>query len=195
MEEFSWVVLESKDSYGSSTIEVEGEDYESAKVEIIEHLEYVYRSKRFADLTLEIRDRAKKVTRSLVKVDHNTAKDGIIEFLKYVFKIKSEIEEIEARKYADLYEDRSWLGKYDLEDLTQMEKVFLLLKHNHEKGWVKSQDLKEEYELMYGERIKLSSLSTYLARLYEKGTLERKGSRAQREYRMSAPSPAKKVSL
>ena len=146
-------------------------------------------------MTLEIRDRAKKVTRSLVKVDHNTAKDGIIEFLKYVFKIKSEIEEIEARKYADLYEDRSWLGKYDLEDLTQMEKVFLLLKHNHEKGWVKSQDLKEEYELMYGERIKLSSLSTYLARLYEKGTLERKGSRAQREYRMSAPSAAKKVSL
>ncbi len=193
MEEFSWVVLESKDSYGSSTIEVEGEDYESAKVEIIEHLEYVYRSKRFADLTLEIRDRAKKVTRSLVKVDHNTAKDGIIEFLKYVFKIKSEIEEIEARKYADLYEDRSWLGKYDLEDLTQMEKVFLLLKHNHEKGWVKSQDLKEEYEIMYGERIKLSSLSTYLARLHEKGTLERKGSRAQRVYRMSGVGAVKEA--
>lgn len=191
MEEFSWVVLESKDSYGSSTIEVEGEDYESAKAEIIEHLEYVYRSKRFADLTLEIRDRAKKVTRSLVKVDHASARDSIIEFLKYVFKVESEIEEIEASKYADLYEDRSWLGKYNLDDLTQIEKAFLLLKHNHEKGWVKSQDLKAEYEIMYGERIKLSSLSTYLARLYEKGSLERKGSRAQRVYRMSGVGAVK----
>lgn len=191
MEEFSWVVLESKDSYGSSTIEVEGEDYESAKAEIIEHLEYVYRSKRFADLTLEIRDRAKKVTRSLVKVDHASARDSIIEFLKYVFKVESEIEEIEAAKYADLYEDRSWLGKYNLDDLTQIEKAFLLLKHNHEKGWVKSQDLKAEYEIMYGERIKLSSLSTYLARLYEKGSLERKGSRAQRVYRMSGVGAVK----
>jgi hypothetical protein len=87
--------------------------------------------------------------------------------------------------YPGIFEDRSWLGLYDLEDLTQIEKAFLLLKHNHEKGWVKSQNLKEEFEIMYGERIKLSSLSTYLARLYEKGSLERKGSRAQREYRMS----------
>lgn len=193
MEEFSWVVLESKDSYGSSTIEVEGEDYESAKEKIIEHLEYVYRSRRFADLTLEIRDRTKKITRSLEKVNHAAARDGIIEFLKYVFKVESEIDEIEALRPKDLFEDRSWLGKYDLDDLTQMEKVFLLLKHNHETGWVKSQELKEEYEIMYGERIKLSSLSTYLARLYEKGSLERKGSRAQRVYRMSGPAPVKTV--
>jgi hypothetical protein len=185
MEEFSWVVLKSKDNYGSSTIEVEGEEYEQAKEKIIAHLEYVYRSRRFADLNLEIRDRTKKITRSLEKVDHAAARDGIIEFLKYVFKVESEIEEVGHAKYTDLYEDRSWLGLYDLGNLTQIEKAFLLLKHNHEKGWVKSQNLKEEYEIMYGERIKLSSLSTYLARLYEKGSLERKGSRAQREYRMS----------
>jgi hypothetical protein len=185
MEEFSWVVLESKDSYGSSTIEVEGEDYLDAREKILEHLEYVYRSKRFADLTLEIRDRTKKITRSLEKVNHDTARDGIIEFLKYVFKVESSIDEIESISASTLYEDRSWPGKYDLDNLTQIEKTFLLLKHNHEKGWVKSQNLKEEYEIMYGERIKLSSLSTYLARLYEKGSLERKGSRAQRVYRMS----------
>jgi hypothetical protein len=185
MEEFSWVLLQSKDNYGSSTIEVEGEDYEDAKEKVLEHLEYIYRSKRFADLTLEIRDRTQKITRSLEKVNHQSARDGVIEFLKYVFKIEGEIDEIGAIKQKDLFEDRSWLGKYDTGDLTQIEKAFLLLKHNHEKGWVKSQNLKEEYEIMYGERIKLSSLSTYLARLYEKGSLERKGSRAQREYRMS----------
>jgi hypothetical protein len=193
MEEFSWVVLKSEDNYGSSTIEVEGLEYEQAKEKIIAHLEYVYRSKRFADLNLEIRDRSKKITRSLEKVDHGSAKDGIIEFLKYVFNVEGEIPEIEPVEYADLYEDRSWLGRYDLSDLTQMEKVFLLLKHNHERGWVKSQDLKEEYEIMYGERIKLSSLSTYLARLYETGSLERKGSRAQRMYRMSGVGAVKEA--
>jgi hypothetical protein len=184
MEDFSWVVLESKDKYGTSAIEVEGEDFESARAKILDHLEYVYRSKRFADLTLEIKDREKKITRALVKVNHSVAKDSIIEFLKYVFGVEG-IPEMEPVKTRDLYEDRSWLGRYELEDLTQIEKTFILLKHNHEKGWVKSQNLKEEYEIMYGERIKLSSLSTYLARLYEKGSLERKGSRAQRVYRMS----------
>ena len=181
MEEFSWVMLESKDTYGASKIEVEGEDYIDAREKILEHLEYVYRSKRFADLTLEIRDRTKKITRSLEKVNHSAARDAVIEFMKYVFKIESEIEEAVPKT---LYEDRSWLANYDTDDLTQIEKTHLLLKHNHEKGWVKSQDIKEEYESMYGERIKLRSLSTYLARLYEKGSLERKGSRAQRMYRM-----------
>lgn len=195
MEEFVWVVLKSKDNYGTSEIEVDGPEYQEVKEGIIEHLEYVYRSRRFADLILEIKYRSKKISRSLEKVDYRSAKDGIIEFLKYAYKVEGEIPEMEPVKYESLYEDKSWLGNYDLDDLTQMEKVFLLLKHNHEKGWVKSQDMKEEYEIMYGDRIKLSSLSTYLARLYEKGTLERKGSRAQREYRMSAPSPARIVSL
>jgi hypothetical protein len=189
MEDFSW-----KDKYGSSTIEVEGEDYESARDKIIEHLEYVYRSKRFADLNLEIRDREKKMTRALVKVNHDTARDAVIEFLKYVFRVDSEIDEFGSPiSSSTAYEDRSWVGQYDLGDLTQIEKVFLLLKHAHKNGWVKSQNLKEEYEIMYGERIKLSSLSTYLARLYEKGSLERKGSRAQRVYRMSGVSPTKEV--
>lgn len=187
MEEFSWVVLQSRDSYGSSSIEVEGEDYESAKEKVLEHLEYVYRSKRFADLTLEIKDRTQKITRSLEKVGHTAARDAVIEFLKYAFKIEGEIDGIAPLGQKDLFEDRSWVGQYDLDDLTQIEKTFLLLKHNHETGWVKSQDLKEEYEIMYGDRIKLSSLSTYLARLFEKGSLERKGSRAQRVYRMSGP--------
>lgn len=191
MEEFVWVALKSKDRYGTSAIEVDGLEYEEAKERVIEHLEYVYRSRKFADLNLEIKDRSKKIFRSLEKVDYRSAKDGIIEFLKYAYRVEGEIPEMVPIKYESLYEDKSWLGNYDLDGLTQMEKVFLLLKHNHEKGWVKSQDLKEEYEIMYGERIKLSSLSTYLARLYEKGTLERKGSRAQREYRLSASSPAR----
>lgn len=186
MEEFVWAELKSRDKYGASAIEVEGPDYEEVKEKIIEHLDYVYRSRRFADLAFEVRDRSTKISRSLEKVDYHTAKDSIVEFLKYAYGVKSSIDEYDSPISAStLYEDRSWVSEYDLDGLTQMEKVFLLLKHNHEKGWVKSQDLKEEYEIMYGERIKLSSLSTYLARLYEKGSLERKGSRAQRVYRMS----------
>ncbi|MEE8401957.1 MAG: hypothetical protein V3R86_07365, partial [Candidatus Hydrothermarchaeaceae archaeon] len=147
-----------------------------------------------ADLTIEIKYRSKEIFRSFEKIDSRHAKDGIIEFLRYIYGIKGEIPETDPAKYKSFYKDKSWLGKYDLDDLTQMEKVFLLLKHDHETGWIKSQDLKEEYEIMYGERIKLSSISTYLARLYEKGNLERKGSRAQREYQLGTPSPARTVS-
>jgi hypothetical protein len=43
--------------------------------------------------------------------------------------------------------------------------------------------MKEEYEQVWGDEIKLSSVSTYLARFHEEGRMERKGSRAQREYR------------
>lgn len=195
MEEFVRVMLKSKDKYGTSAIEIDCQEYEEAVNEVLEHLEYVYQSKSFADLTLEIKGRSKTVSRSLEKVGHRSAKDGIIEFLKYAYNVKSEIPEMDSIKYESLYEDRSWLGKYDQDSLTCMEKVFLLLKHNHDTGWVKSQNLKEEYEIMYGDRIKLSAVSTYLSRLHEKGTLERKGSRAQREYRMGMPSSTKLISV
>ncbi len=76
----------------------------------------------------------------------------------------------------------TWLLGTNLTDLSQKEKVFLILRNNHANQWVKSQDLKVEYRDIFGEEIKLSSLSTYLARYHVEGALERKGSRAQREY-------------
>ncbi|MFQ5815041.1 MAG: hypothetical protein ACE5G7_00905 [Candidatus Hydrothermarchaeaceae archaeon] len=78
----------------------------------------------------------------------------------------------------------NWLLGININDLTQKEKVLLLLKNNHSDHWVRSQDLRIEYNEIFGEDIKLSSLSTYLARYFDEGALERRGSRAQREYRL-----------
>ena len=40
---------------------------------------------------------------------------------------------------------------------------------------------------MYGESVKLSTVSTYLAQLHAEGFLERKGSKALRKYRLAIP--------
>jgi hypothetical protein len=78
-----------------------------------------------------------------------------------------------------------WIGEYNINSLSQKEKLYIILEREHKKGdWVKSQDLKEEFEKIWGDEIKLSSVSTYLSRFHFAGQMERKGSRAQREYRL-----------
>ncbi len=71
-----------------------------------------------------------------------------------------------------------------LKNMSRKEKLFLLLKEMHPNDWVKSQHLKREYVNIFDENISLSSVSTYLARLHRDGFVERRGSRAQREYRL-----------
>lgn len=110
------------------------------------------------------------------------AKKQIDDFLTYIFRGKSEYEKFESMFKPEYVP--AWIGEYDLENLSQKDKVYLLLRKNHPVEWVKSPDLQIEYEDTYGESIKLSSLSTYLARFYEHGAVERRGSRAQREYKM-----------
>jgi len=77
-----------------------------------------------------------------------------------------------------------WIGEYDVHNLSQKEKVNILLEREHQGDWVRSQEIKEEYERVYGGEIKLSSVSTYLSRFYGNGDMERRGSRAQREYKL-----------
>lgn len=79
----------------------------------------------------------------------------------------------------------SWLKNYDIENLSQKEKLLLLIKHENANRWIRSQELREQYKDIFGEDIKLSSISTYLARFYDEGLLKRRGSRAQREYMLS----------
>lgn len=123
-------------------------------------------------------------TRNSLVIDAATyteAKKQIDDFLTYIFREEYE-KPLETRFKPEYIP--AWIGDYNLENLSQKDKVYLLLKKNHPGEWVKSQDLQVEYEEIYGEPIKLSSLSTYLARLHEHGAAERRGSRAQREYKL-----------
>lgn len=51
-------------------------------------------------------------------------------------------------------------------------------------GWFTSEQVRELYRNQFGEEIKPSTVSTYLARLFNENALERRGSRAKREYQL-----------
>ena len=51
-------------------------------------------------------------------------------------------------------------------------------------GWFTSDHVRELYQNQFREEIKPSTVSTYLARLFNENTLERRGSRAKREYQL-----------
>ncbi|MHC1585540.1 MAG: hypothetical protein ACXQS7_04705 [Candidatus Syntropharchaeia archaeon] len=75
------------------------------------------------------------------------------------------------------------------ETLTIKERIEGLLKYEAPKGWFTSMDVKRQYEERFGS-IKLSTVSTYLSKMYEEGILERRGNRSQREYRIASLSDA-----
>ncbi|MEK6976970.1 MAG: hypothetical protein AABX40_01025 [Candidatus Hydrothermarchaeota archaeon] len=188
MEECITINLEIQDRMGKSSITVDGAGYEGIRGKVLEHLDYVYRSERFVNIHIEAQERGRKTSRGLEKVGYMEARDRVSEFLGYVYHVQGVY--VEAPPAVPVSDPATWLGLYDLGSLSQKEKVLALFRHNHANDWVMSQDLQDEYEKVFGEPIKLSSLSTYLARFHEEGPLERKGSRAQREYRLLAAPPA-----
>ncbi len=135
-------------------------------------------------IKIEIHERRNKTSIIIERARYSEAETKALEFLK---SNEPEGYEVEAHAPRTRFKPEyipEWLMVYDVNNLSQKEKVFLLLKNNHSNEWMRSQDLMVEYEEVYGESIKLSSLSTYLARFYEEGSLERMGSRAQREYKL-----------
>jgi len=73
-------------------------------------------------------------------------------------------------------------------DLTLKERLEMFLRFSYPRVWFSSLDVKRQYETVYG-RINLSTVSTYLARMYRDNILERKGNRNQREYRFIEETP------
>lgn len=65
--------------------------------------------------------------------------------------------------------------------LTISERLELFLKYEFPRMWATSQDIQQHYETVYGP-IKLSTVSTYLSRMYHKNLVERRGNRNRREY-------------
>lgn len=197
MEDPISIALEVQDRFGKSNLNIEKADLEDARERILHHLNYIYQSETYADISIEAKDRTSKIriNRTFPNIRFEEVKSKLMDFLAYVYQDTKEIYVAGEAMHEEKREvNSSWLGSYELSSLSQKDKVFALLNHNHAGDWVKSQDVREEYEIIFGEKIKLSSLSTYLARFHTQGSLERKGSRAQREYKLpgegiSAPSP------
>jgi hypothetical protein len=68
------------------------------------------------------------------------------------------------------------------EKLTVKERLRLFLRYEYPKVWFTSIEVREHYQRVF-EKIPLSTVSTYLARMYREGILDRRGNRVQREYR------------
>lgn len=77
----------------------------------------------------------------------------------------------------------------DREYLTIKERLTAFLRWDERAptGWFTSSEIRRRYEAAYGELVRLSTISTYLASLHVDGVLERKGSRAKHEYRTLVP--------
>ena len=69
------------------------------------------------------------------------------------------------------------------EPLSVRERLESFLKYEYPHVWFTSTDVQTHYGRIYGQ-INLSTVSTYLARMYNRELLERRGNRMQREYRV-----------
>lgn len=72
----------------------------------------------------------------------------------------------------------------NLSDLSKFEKTQLIIEKRFPVGWFSSQEVQAVYEDALNEPIGLSTVSTYLARLTDRGTLTRAGSTAMRRYKL-----------
>ena len=69
-------------------------------------------------------------------------------------------------------------------ELSKIEKVRLTAEKNFPVGWFSSKDMRDAYEKQYNEPISLSTASTYLSRLADRGYFIKKGSSNQMRYRI-----------
>jgi len=66
---------------------------------------------------------------------------------------------------------------------TLRDRLEIFVREEFPDSWFSSNDLKDRYEAV-SDDIKLSTVSTYLSRMYYDGVLERRGNRNQRQYRL-----------
>lgn len=77
------------------------------------------------------------------------------------------------------------LAANDNFDSMSIRKKLELIVREIKHGWFTSDHIRELYFYHFHEEIKPSTVSTYLARMFNDEVLERRGSRARREYRVA----------
>lgn len=78
---------------------------------------------------------------------------------------------------------------------TKFEMIRALVEQRFAFGWFSSQDVKKVCEQELSETLSLSTISTYLLRLADRGFLLRKGSSNQRRYKILAISFGDKADI
>lgn len=82
----------------------------------------------------------------------------------------------------------------DTDSLTIKRKVEIIVLRHFRHGWFTSHDVQEHYMQVFREKLKPSTVSMCLQRLYKHDDiLERRGSRAQRSYRLKVEKVKHKI--
>ncbi len=121
-------------------------------------------------------------------VDDKSGKITQVTFSEGSFNMEALQRAMSAILQNPVAEQQSVMSK-DISDLsadkpTIKERLRLFLKFEFTGDWFNTVEVKSKYERQYGEEIKVSTVSTYLTRLYNEGILERRGNRVEREYHL-----------
>ena len=76
------------------------------------------------------------------------------------------------------------MSERSVSEMPKIEKVRLSAEKKFPVGWFSSKDLQVAYEKQFNEPISLSTASTYLSRLTDRGFFIRSGASNQRRYRI-----------
>lgn len=82
----------------------------------------------------------------------------------------------------------------DTESWTVKEKVRYIVLRYCRHGWFTSRDVLELYNRTFHPSLVLATISTYLARMHKNSSLTRRGSTAQREYRVNTEELSDEIS-
>ena len=126
---------------------------------------------------IEIEDDGMKST---YEFEGKISQERIIDFLKAA-GVFSESEEA-ARKSSAPSPSPTPQCKYD-NGRTLRDRLETFIRYEFSDTWFSSNDLRLRYETVCDD-INLSTVSTYLSRMYNDGLLERQGNRNQRQYRL-----------
>ena len=69
-------------------------------------------------------------------------------------------------------------------ELSKIDKIRLVVEKSFPVGWFSSRDIQSSYEEEFKEPINLSTVSTYLSRMTDRGILTKNGSSNRRRYRI-----------
>lgn len=86
-------------------------------------------------------------------------------------------------------------GEGGFEELSAFERLKDLLEKQFPVVWFSSREVQRVYEDMFNAPIGLSTVSTYLARLVDRGMLIRGGSLSERKYRLRKGSLAEELKI
>ncbi len=128
------------------------------------------------EIKVNVDEKSGKITQLTFSGDDGFNMDAVQKALSAIAKnfpgTEGSHEPVMAKDILDLSAD-----KYTIK-----ERLTLFLRFEFRDLWFTSLQVKEKYERQYGEEIKISTVSTYLTRLYNEGFLERRGNRVEREY-------------